>query len=833
MIIPNSGMSSVVESSGVQSTSAFNIARTPHMFNILSSGLYSDKCAAVLREIGCNANDAHIMGGCPERPIQVKLPSALDRSFYVKDWGPGLDDHEMQGLYCTYGASTKQDDPDTTGAFGLGCKSPFAYTMQNDDDADGFTVESTKDGVKRIYTCYIGDSGAPAISRLYEGPAEADWPHGLKVTFPVKMSDIPEFHDKAREVYSWFKVTPEILGLNMPVSPTAFHMVGEFFSLSPVDGARFATPGIIMGGVRYPLNATRLRNLSEVEQALLGAAIHLWVPLGTVMMTPSREELEYTDRTRRGVSEWLKKAALAMAERVRDVVTTPEATMWEWYKKIQTYTDTLPFSIAVKLASFLELAGVPKEEIERITLVVRDKAAVLPAWAGDGMQGPAVEYLRNPETGQFLRTLEGELVSDPAQDRRGCRVWTYSLNSNGTVKRREVLHGRVRVSAEKSDLLALKFVDNVQCFYADSKSSDTRVRHLVRSGGAQQVLLVLPVSPATDGAFLQRYAKRLTSSGAMEGLPLLPVSSLVLPSVSEEAKEKRKLVRQMAPRQQFADNEVGFLDMTGEHTTVKLGDVPETALYYMCASGLESARRHQKFWNRSAEAYLGFNGDCKKGVMRSMAEVFKVLGLEVEGVVLVPQGAAAKRLKLAEQGFVEFLPWVKETIHEEDNWTSLLERVCRGPLVDLKELYRADDYGILGILGHHAVRDSEFWQRFTAGGCDPALADEVREFVKKVQDKADAHKNGDVQASLLGLCSSVAGLDLKSQEFGVQGPYDVRQEFLAAHKMYRALQEDVLVRWAHEDIPRALVFLKGLQVLSEAYAPQEPQTALDMQENEA
>ena len=74
----------MVASEGIQTTSSFGIARTPHMFNILSSGLYSDKIAAVLREISCNAMDAHIMGGEPDKPFQVKLPTTLDRTFFVK-----------------------------------------------------------------------------------------------------------------------------------------------------------------------------------------------------------------------------------------------------------------------------------------------------------------------------------------------------------------------------------------------------------------------------------------------------------------------------------------------------------------------------------------------------------------------------------------------------------------------------------------------------------------------------------------------------------------------------------------------------------------------------
>ena len=110
----------VLGSSGLKETGGFKINATAQAFKILSSGLYSDKVRAVLREIGCNAHDAHVAAGSPSRPFLVKLPNALDDRFYIQDWGPGLSHDEVMQLYTTYFASTKQDSNDYTGAFGLG-----------------------------------------------------------------------------------------------------------------------------------------------------------------------------------------------------------------------------------------------------------------------------------------------------------------------------------------------------------------------------------------------------------------------------------------------------------------------------------------------------------------------------------------------------------------------------------------------------------------------------------------------------------------------------------------------------------------------------------------
>lgn len=88
----------VISSAGAAATSTAKIATSSHMFSILSSRLYSDKIAAVLREIGCNAADAHAAVGKANMPFEVKLPNNIDPSFYIKDWGPGLDEAEVRDL---------------------------------------------------------------------------------------------------------------------------------------------------------------------------------------------------------------------------------------------------------------------------------------------------------------------------------------------------------------------------------------------------------------------------------------------------------------------------------------------------------------------------------------------------------------------------------------------------------------------------------------------------------------------------------------------------------------------------------------------------------------
>ena len=69
-----------VSATGVIAQSGFSLSDNPadqaHIVMILRDRLYTNKILAVLREYSANAWDAHIDGGCPDKPIKVVLPTS-------------------------------------------------------------------------------------------------------------------------------------------------------------------------------------------------------------------------------------------------------------------------------------------------------------------------------------------------------------------------------------------------------------------------------------------------------------------------------------------------------------------------------------------------------------------------------------------------------------------------------------------------------------------------------------------------------------------------------------------------------------------------------------
>ena len=191
-----------VHSAGISASNQFTIAQTSKMFKILSDSLYSDKVMAVIRELATNAYDSHISAG-NKNPFLVKLPTAADPNFTVRDYGTGLSQSDMESLYTTYGASNKNNSNDFVGCLGLGSKSPFAYTKS-------FTTTSYFNGTQYTYIAAIDDAGVPTLNLIHS--CETSEPNGLEISFAVKQYDFTEFSQKAIRIFHYFRMKPIIHG---------------------------------------------------------------------------------------------------------------------------------------------------------------------------------------------------------------------------------------------------------------------------------------------------------------------------------------------------------------------------------------------------------------------------------------------------------------------------------------------------------------------------------------------------------------------------------------------------------------------------------------------
>ncbi len=267
---------------------SFSIAHSPHAFSILSSGLYSNKIAAVIRELSCNAVDAHIYVKKDKQPFEVHLPNILEPYFSIRDYGPGLSDEEVISLYTTYFSSGhgKIESNDVTGCFGLGSKSFFAYT-------DTANLTSFYNGKATNYVLII-ENGFPKVIKLSDGISTEE-PSGLLVKFAVSKDDILKFCNSARKIYTYFKLRPTISGQELSNLDTKYIYKNDIFGLRESDNNNAR---IIMGNIAYPVI------LPDVEEQ---PNIDIFVQIGECDITPSRENLSFTKKTNQCIIKYVKQ----------------------------------------------------------------------------------------------------------------------------------------------------------------------------------------------------------------------------------------------------------------------------------------------------------------------------------------------------------------------------------------------------------------------------------------------------------------------------------------------------------------------------------------------
>lgn len=283
---------------GGAKTIEFGISSSAEFFNILSSTLYSDQILAVVREVLCNAWDAHIAAGCTDKPVEVTLTK---EKIIVKDFGLGIPHDKIGEVYCTYGNSTKQNDGKQTGGFGLGCKAPFAYV-------DHFDVTSSNNGTATLYAVSKSSAqamGKPGATPITSFPSTSS---GLTVELKIKEADFTRFDALIKRIAHNGDMKVSLNGslldtLNFPADKA--YLVGtEVLHPKVTPGSKIA---VRYGNVVYPVdvdNAAIKAICSEVLTLLrtMGGGrgslfLIFQAPPHSIAVTPSRESLSMQEHT--------------------------------------------------------------------------------------------------------------------------------------------------------------------------------------------------------------------------------------------------------------------------------------------------------------------------------------------------------------------------------------------------------------------------------------------------------------------------------------------------------------------------------------------------------
>lgn len=278
-MIVNTKSDSTVITSGKSKSFGFEI--NGKAFKALFSDIYTNKIGSVVREIGSNCRDAHVDAGCPDVPFEIEVNSGTLDTSYIEftDYGTGMSSDTIEKLYTSFFSSSKDQDNEAIGGFGIGSKSPLAYT-------DSFTVTSIKDGYKNVAMITKQDNMPKYKLLVKDVPVESR--NSTIVRIPIDKRDVQKFIYEIYEQLRYLPVLP-IVKTNIEHNfefPT-FDYIGPNYK---IERNKSSGVTLCIGGIGYNLNR-RIRGIFGNYHLVLD------IPIGSLEVTLSRESYVQTQES--------------------------------------------------------------------------------------------------------------------------------------------------------------------------------------------------------------------------------------------------------------------------------------------------------------------------------------------------------------------------------------------------------------------------------------------------------------------------------------------------------------------------------------------------------
>lgn len=299
----------------------------PHIIKSLTD-IYQDGYLAAAREYISNGYDATVkrmgaqssFGVILDRPIEVTLPSRLNPVFTIRDYGTGMTRQILAEVYPKYGASTKRDNNVEAGGFGLGAKSAFSIVSS-------FVVTSICEGKKNTVIFEKGEDGVGVAKFLDEQDTTEDNGTVVSITLPDPARLTRLFND-SNLLLGFPHNSVQIDGrmhVNSVYDTEKYRPVSSGWVLNSLINwennstrlrKNFGEKIVLVGPIAYTFHTSQLgENYARMNDVrTLDEFTVLNLPIGSVDLTPARDSLIFSDRTR--------KAILHASMQMRDDVYT-------------------------------------------------------------------------------------------------------------------------------------------------------------------------------------------------------------------------------------------------------------------------------------------------------------------------------------------------------------------------------------------------------------------------------------------------------------------------------------------------------------------------------
>jgi hypothetical protein len=313
---------------------------------LLTKGLYKDPITAVIAEWTNNGVDGVVQAGknSIENPVMVNI-TKNDRgaiSLSVEDKGCGLDDRDFEDICMNYLESTKENDNDTIGHFGIGMKSFLSLERSA-------TFTCRKGGIERKYLVYEGDEFVN-FDLIHQKDTKEE--NGVLAELVIKdWGERELFVKKAKSKLAYYDTAVLVIDGVIVKNDIHRHPLFQYSSLNSNSQIHIA-----LKDVYYTIDYEAL----GIQPINLPIAIRLGLGDG-LTPTPSRESYITNDKVRtlllekiKGVADWFVKK---YNEKVTEFPTFMEAYPYIGKSDYVVPLEDRDFTInpLLKYASFRQL----------------------------------------------------------------------------------------------------------------------------------------------------------------------------------------------------------------------------------------------------------------------------------------------------------------------------------------------------------------------------------------------------------------------------------------------------------------------------------------------
>lgn len=309
------------------------------LFEMMSKSLYSNPIGSIVRELTSNCFDSHREAKIDKPVVISKLKDDEGTYISFKDVGVGLSPDRVRKIYMNYFSSTKRTDNTQIGGFGLGSKTPFAYT-------DYFYITTTSNkkivnikghckvpliheerrlevlldkGIKYQYLFSKGER-APTLDLLDED--ETDDRNGTEIKIYIKSTnDEYKFKEALQEQLCYFD---NVYFVNWDIDNHYYIYETDLYKYR--NTSQYSDEmHICFGTVPYPID------WKIIDEHSMNIPVGIKFEIGELVVTPNRESLRYTDEVKELVKERVKQVRADLIKTYQEQ-NKPLTDYKEWYR---------------------------------------------------------------------------------------------------------------------------------------------------------------------------------------------------------------------------------------------------------------------------------------------------------------------------------------------------------------------------------------------------------------------------------------------------------------------------------------------------------------------